>query len=400
MGWFNGVSVAPAWFNQWHQSYLQSLNSASTSDVSEHAEQFSRAIVNGQKVLVVAHSGGNYYVNEAKRSMQQTLPSGKMQSFSVFGVGVPTDNVAGNTGPYVTNHKDYIQTVAGALPSNWTLKSSGGAVVQDIDGVLAHSFNETYMSTNFDVRAALIAGIQDKLGQTVQPTRDCSVYRQAILSMVKGTYQTCSGPSTITPVRATDNTGVNGASDFEVDLTLSGDGLSLSSSSSGVSLSAVSRSFLISYEWEGSSRVFKKPVKYCSANDSLVAQTSLPTPVEITRTMLGAMEKKINYFYGTCSVKGSDGVTKSLPGLTPVVVSGSTIQIANSSWDLGSNWTSERVFDPVTASSTNKDPGFKLLNSDSASRIFSLEYRSTSGLRSVSLLDPAQSALVFSCSLR
>jgi hypothetical protein len=401
MGWFNGVGVAPIWFSKWYQNYLLSATTVNVSDVSEHADQFSRAIVNGQKVMVVAHSQGNYYVNEAKSTMQKTLPSEKMQSFSVFGVGVPTSNVAGNSGPYLTNHRDFIQTVAGALPQNWTLRGSDVKATQDLDAVKAHSFTDTYMSTNFDARAAIVAGVTSKLGQTMQPARDCSIYRRAMLSMVEGSYATCKGPFIITQTGAT---GIH-RKDFSikyVELPLD-EGLQLiGGGGDTLQLFALHPEYIFAYSWNKEG-VFRETIPTtlvgCSDEDiANVPETKLKAPIEMTRTMMGLMDKKIQYFYNSCFIGG-----KRLTGLTVVEISGTTIKIGNSSWDFGSDLKFESV-STNPPPSTNKDPGFFFHNTDNSKRVLQMAYRNTTGLQSFVILDtttpgPPNFGNVVACSL-
>lgn len=186
--------IAPNWFNQWYQQFMLASINVIADEVLDHVDKYSAAICHGQKVVVVAHSQGNLYVNEAKIQLAQQLSAKQMQSFAIFGVTVPANNVGGNSGPYYTNHRDFIHYVPRALSQNWTLQRSNGTSADDIGLIQAHLFNDTYMSTDFDVRPAVLIGIKGQIGGAETPTPSCDNYRNYFGGALAGIYPvSCNG---------------------------------------------------------------------------------------------------------------------------------------------------------------------------------------------------------------
>jgi len=189
MGWFNNIGVAPNWFNQWYQRFVMATVNVVADEVADHVDKYAAAIRRGQKVVVVAHSQGNFYVNEAKVQLALQLDAGQMQSFAIFGVAVPSNNVGGNSGPYYTNHQDFIQYVPAALPQNWTLQRSNGTSADDVGLIQAHLFNDTYMSTDFDIRPALLLGIKTQINSLQSPSPSCDDYWRHQIAFFQGSYK-------------------------------------------------------------------------------------------------------------------------------------------------------------------------------------------------------------------
>jgi hypothetical protein len=150
-------------------------------------------ILNGKKVVVVSHSQGNFYVNEARDLLAKQLRNGKMSSFAAFGVATPANNVIGARLPYLTNHRDFIQYVPRALPANWKLYRSDKSDADDIGVIQAHLFNITYISDEFDIKPQLISGIKTQIDGVVKPMHSCQTYVANIASLVAGRYITSCG---------------------------------------------------------------------------------------------------------------------------------------------------------------------------------------------------------------
>jgi hypothetical protein len=96
---------------------------------------YKESIKLGHGVVVVAHSQGNYYTNEA----YQGLDNWMKDYFNMMGVATPADHVAGG-GPHVTFHNDIINMIPTALPSNLDDTRHHGFPSYD-----AHDFYESYM---------------------------------------------------------------------------------------------------------------------------------------------------------------------------------------------------------------------------------------------------------------
>ena len=194
MGWFNTIGIVPDWFTNWYEQYALAATTAFVPELDEHAEKYRTAILFGQKVVVVSHSQGNFYVNEAKKLLALQLASEEMKSFSIFGVAVPANNVGGANGPYYTNHRDIILNVPTSLPYNWALHRSNGTIADDVSRLDAHYFNQTYMSDDFDIKPALVIGVKGLLAAAPAPTPVCTdTYQRHMVSLFAGNYDCFEG---------------------------------------------------------------------------------------------------------------------------------------------------------------------------------------------------------------
>ena len=167
--WLNGKNLIPIWFSNWFESYSNVKSLDIAAEVANHAKLYLNDILDGKKVIVVSHSQGNFYVNEAKELLARQLRNGKMRSFAIFGVAVPANSIGADSGPYLTNHRDFIQKVPLALPANWKLHYSDKKVADDVGAIQAHLFNATYLSDDYDIKPALIAGIRAQIDAAVRP---------------------------------------------------------------------------------------------------------------------------------------------------------------------------------------------------------------------------------------
>jgi len=140
------------------------------SELNQHVEKYREAILQGQKVLVVSHSQGNFYTNLARQMLANQKPAIPMQSFGIFAVATPANNVGTKETPYLTNHLDIISLVPSSLAANWTLRrADNGKIVENIGSIPAHSFTETYLSPHYDIRAEFIKAIKQELNKLQEP---------------------------------------------------------------------------------------------------------------------------------------------------------------------------------------------------------------------------------------
>lgn len=169
--WLYDVGIAPTWYKDFRQRLNVANYQINSSELTDHVAKFKEAILQGQKVLVVSHSQGNFYVNEAKQILAAAQPAVPMGSFGIFGVASPANNVGGSSGPYLTNHIDMITLVPSSLPANWTLKrTTAGTPAEGIlSPVAAHSFTGAYMNAKFDIAPALIGGIKNQMSSLQDP---------------------------------------------------------------------------------------------------------------------------------------------------------------------------------------------------------------------------------------
>jgi hypothetical protein len=80
--WLADTRLAPKWFTDWYQTVLSYIPVVIANDVVKHVESYKSAITQGKKVLVVSHSQGNFYVNEAKKLLALELTPAQMQSIA------------------------------------------------------------------------------------------------------------------------------------------------------------------------------------------------------------------------------------------------------------------------------------------------------------------------------
>jgi hypothetical protein len=96
-----------------YSDLVTSVNSFFQPDVQNHIDLYKAELQAGNNVIVIAHSQGNFYINEVYPKL--ALPSGRY--FKTLGVATPAVQVAGN-GSYVTLRNDIITLVPTALSAN------------------------------------------------------------------------------------------------------------------------------------------------------------------------------------------------------------------------------------------------------------------------------------------
>ncbi|MFA6458575.1 MAG: hypothetical protein WCV72_04300 [Patescibacteria group bacterium] len=116
--WISGVVEAPDWFWAAAETLFTSASLqawVSDKDLWEHVTKYRAEIDAGNKVLLVAHSQGNFYANEAHFLINDP------DNLKVVSVANPADYVAG-CGPYTTLYDDHVinsvRRAFGALPGN------------------------------------------------------------------------------------------------------------------------------------------------------------------------------------------------------------------------------------------------------------------------------------------
>ncbi|MFA7315478.1 MAG: immunoglobulin-like domain-containing protein [Candidatus Paceibacterota bacterium] len=100
--------------------------------------------INTQKVLLVAHSQGNFYANNFYEKVANQTGGIPAQSLGVYGVATPAKSVAGG-GKYLTSDTDFVistvakKTLGGVLVPNTHINLAGSTDRQ------GHSFTNVYM---------------------------------------------------------------------------------------------------------------------------------------------------------------------------------------------------------------------------------------------------------------
>ena len=133
-------------FSNYFRTYLELKGYQDSVDqhrpnLNAQVKVYKESIKLGHGVIVIAHSQGNYYTNEAYEKLGEWMKD----YFHMFGVATPANHVAGfpvddAAAPYVLFHNDFINSIVTALPSN--LDDTRHHGFPSID---AHDFYESYM---------------------------------------------------------------------------------------------------------------------------------------------------------------------------------------------------------------------------------------------------------------
>jgi hypothetical protein len=191
--WLLGAVGAPKAIDDFFISQIAGAAQDVTPELEGHVEGYHQELTNGNAVLVVSHSQGNFYANQAFTRLMQKYPATPKDSFGIYGVATPANNVGGQPGPYTTNNYDFISGVPGALSPNLTLTPAdhqisttlagleaeiraGGIVsrtpviaLTPLSAIATHNFRESYLSPAYNARAAVLAGIVAKINTMRDP---------------------------------------------------------------------------------------------------------------------------------------------------------------------------------------------------------------------------------------
>lgn len=108
------------------------------AQLQEHLALYREALSQGRKVILVSHSQGNFYANEAWNAM---TPDERSET-SIVSVATPSNTVS-DDGPYTTVEEDGIASLfVLALPANASNDE------ECPDGWYCHGFREWYLSGN------------------------------------------------------------------------------------------------------------------------------------------------------------------------------------------------------------------------------------------------------------
>jgi hypothetical protein len=143
--WLSHPNQAPTWFSPFLILAATTAVSPLGSDLQAQVNNYRKDLNNNVKVVVVAHSQGNFYANEAFGSL-----SASSNQFSLVSVATPANNVLGKDAPYVTLDHDIILLVPGSLP--WDVSNdatSTGVCSPKTLGLYcssdAHDFQDSYL---------------------------------------------------------------------------------------------------------------------------------------------------------------------------------------------------------------------------------------------------------------
>ena len=123
---------------------IQELDFQHNIDLDTQITAYKNSIKLGHSVIVIAHSQGNYFTNEAYEYLDVWM----QPYFHMMGVATPANHVAGftaddTTAPYVKFHNDFIKSVATGLPSNRVDPNTNH---NQTFSIAAHDFYKSYLS--------------------------------------------------------------------------------------------------------------------------------------------------------------------------------------------------------------------------------------------------------------
>ena len=409
MLWLQGQGVIPGWFSDLVSRLLQAAYQINAPELQAQINKYQTAIARGQKVLVVSHSQGNVYVNQAKQLLQ-LAPGVDMRAFGIVAVATPANNVGGAAGPYFTNHRDIISFVPASLPSNWTLRDATGSLADSRDRVAAHSFVDTYMSAAYNVRDPLVLGIRAGLAALQDPQPVCDNYRKQFIGLLAGTYlghcNALTSASSVTIDRNAQVSFPNGAVD------LSGPSVAvayvlrqwINTSNAGDNRGIGMVAGAVGGSWAPDGR-FKELMR----NDAPMScqpratdgVTALGVPVDIGQKAAQLMDGYRSGYVGRqCAlINKATGLVEVLPPWQPVSISGGKISVGNRVFELNGARVTEFVATPPATSfqPVDYEPQFNLDQTYVGGGHLLITYKSIAGLTTL-FYDTADA--MFSCGLK
>ena len=145
--WLGSRDLAPEWFQDAAQEVAATYSLAEgviDNDLRDHVQRYQSLLMEGNRVLVVAHSQGNLYANAAYTNLASDSRI-QMGAFGIVSVATPASYVAGN-GSYFTLTNDLvIAAVRAAVPSVLPVNVANTNVDTDWKH---HSFIKSYLNGN------------------------------------------------------------------------------------------------------------------------------------------------------------------------------------------------------------------------------------------------------------
>lgn len=125
-----------------YQKYIDELKNKDSliPEIEEHIDQYKKFLDNGQNVVLVPHSQGNFYGNASLNLLLAHSKAARNQLYSV-GLATPSENLLPNSSYYTSSNDVVIRGIGvftKVLPHNVTVPFS----LSDWNG---HSFVSTYL---------------------------------------------------------------------------------------------------------------------------------------------------------------------------------------------------------------------------------------------------------------
>ncbi len=145
--------------------------------------------INTQKILLVAHSQGNFYANSFYDSVADKQGGIPSQSIGVYGVATPSSRVAGN-GSWLTSSTDkVISGLVGRVLSRKIMSANASINFTDGDDSMGHDFSKVYLKyEGGKIVSDILASLQRLRNNNIQkPDSPCiSPPKLSVLHKIEG----------------------------------------------------------------------------------------------------------------------------------------------------------------------------------------------------------------------
>jgi len=152
--YLSGLDIVPDSFQEGYKDAVLLITRDMVSSnpfIAEHVRKYNKDLCSGDKLLVVAHSQGNFYVNIAYEGIYENLK----ESFGIVSVANPDYEVA-DGGPYTTIMEDQI---IGIIPTSMPrLFSNFDSNVNFFDWS-GHKFIDSYLATGHPAETKILNDI-------------------------------------------------------------------------------------------------------------------------------------------------------------------------------------------------------------------------------------------------
>ena len=131
----------------------------SNTNVQEHVDKYNTLLLECNRIVVVAHSQGNYYANTAYMGIEPSLAS----AFGIVSVANPANIVEGG-GPYTTLTEDL---VIGFIPGSMDANISNNGLFESRVPWHGHAFVKNYLSTNHQAEPRIVSHVIDEIDRVM-----------------------------------------------------------------------------------------------------------------------------------------------------------------------------------------------------------------------------------------
>lgn len=175
--WLRNMGQAPQWFKDEYAQKVGRFNEQmviNDPDLQKHIRQYLADLVSGKKVVIVAHSQGNFYANNAYRYIKMNYQKYR-NSIGIVSVATPATWVEGGgtyvlDNVYTTNPEDLVINLVRAFYPD-TLAANVPAY-DNPDSMIDHEFVETYLG---GYKSRIIGQILQRIAslETPEKTFEC-----------------------------------------------------------------------------------------------------------------------------------------------------------------------------------------------------------------------------------